>query len=411
MSVIALELPQEIIALKDGLARFIDTEVIPRHHGNRELFEDERRLYEPDGRYVPQVVALKREVRMASAKAGYYTMCAPESLGGAGLGRLAYFVAWEEIFRRCGGHYWLGYQTIAGWTRGPSPVLDKVTPRAREEILATMMTGERTMCFGMSEPDAGSDVQAMRTRATADGDGWRISGRKIWTTSSPGADWIIVFAVSDSDAAAARKGGISAFLVPTSAPGFQIQRIVRMMGSAGGDEAEIVLDDIKVEPWQLVGTLHKGLAIGLLGVSLGRVYNMARAVGLGRWGLEMALNYAATRRTFGKPIAEYQGVSFPLAESAMELHGAHLMALNCAQLLDRGLPAIKEMSMAKSYAVAAGTRALDRAMQVHGAMGFTNELGLTEAWGHIRRAGIADGSHEIMKRTIAQRLFAGDTEV
>ena len=182
-----------------------------------------------------------------------------------------------------------------------------------------------------------------------------------------------------------------------------------MFGSIGGDEAELRLEEIAVEPWQLVGELHQGFQTALYGVSIGRVYNSARAVGYGRWALEKALEYSKTREAFGKPIAEYQGVGFPLAESAMELHAAHLMGLNAAGLLDQGELAIKELSMAKAYAVEIGVRAVDRAMQAHGAMGFTNELHLTEAWHSLRAVNVADGTNEILRRTIWQRLLKGDT--
>jgi acyl-CoA dehydrogenase len=160
-----------------------------------------------------------------------------------------------------------------------------------------------------------------------------------------------------------------------------------------------------------VGELHDGFKNAVFGVSMGRIYNSARALGLARWSLELALDYAGTRQAFGKPISEYQGVTFPLAESAMELHGAHLMGLNAAMLLDKGELAIKELSMAKAYAVEVGARAIDRAMQTHGAMGFTNELGLTEAYNTVRVVNVADGTNEILRRTIAHRLLGGDVEL
>jgi alkylation response protein AidB-like acyl-CoA dehydrogenase len=411
MTAIAFEIPQEVRALRDGIAGFIRAEVVPRHDQHHDLLHDPQRLYAKDGRYVPAVVALIREVRMAAAKAGYYTMSVPLELGGGGLGLLAYFVAWEQIYRQCGMQHWLGAYTVSHWAFGPSVVLRQVTPRAQETILADMMAGRTSMCFGLSEPGAGSDAAMLKTRAESDGNGWRIHGRKIWTTNAPQADWVIVFAITDPERGKRKAGGISAFLVPTSAPGFQVESVIRLFGHAGGNEAQLVFDGVRVEPDQLVGSLNDGFKIGLLGVSLGRVYNTARAVGLGRWALEKALDYAKQREAFGQKIAEYQGVTFPLAESAMELHAAHLMGLNAAQLLDRGERAIKELSMTKAYAVEVGFRAVDRAMQTHGAIGFTNELHLTHAWHDLRVINVADGTNEILRRTIAQRLLAGDTEL
>jgi alkylation response protein AidB-like acyl-CoA dehydrogenase len=411
MGAIAFPVTEEIEALADGVERFLAAEVFPRHRADHRLLSEPRLTYAEDGRYAPEVVRHIREVRMAAAEAGYYTMSVPGELGGGGLGMLAYFHVWERIYRLCGSHHWLGAYTVSHWAFGPSSVLTQVTARAREEILADMMAGRTSMCFGMSEPGAGSDATMIRTRATRDGDGWRIDGRKIWTTNSPQADWCIVFAVTDPERAARKAGGISAFLVPTNAPGFTLESVIRMHGSVGGNEGQLLFDGLRVEPWQLVGELHDGFRIGLLGVSIGRVYNTARAVGLGRWALEMALAYAKQREAFGKAITEYQGVTFPLAESAMELHAAHLMALNVATLLDRGERAVKELSMTKAYAVEIGARAIDRAMQTHGAIGFTNEIGLVHAWQDVRNVNVADGTNEILRRTIVQRLLAGDTEV
>jgi alkylation response protein AidB-like acyl-CoA dehydrogenase len=411
MSAIAWELPEEIRAVRDGLVDFVRKEVLPRHDKHRDLFEDQRRLYREDGRFSDELKGLIGEVRRASAKAGYYNMCVPESLGGGGLAHLAYFVGWEALFHLCGPQNWLMLYVISHWAFGPSRLLEKVTPEARDKILAPMMAGEASMCFGLSEPGAGSDAAALATKAVPDGNAWRLTGRKIWTSNSPVADYCIVFAITDAERAAARKGGISAFLVPTSSPGFEVQRIIKLFGHIGGDEAELRLEDVRVEPWQLVGELHQGFAAALYGVSLGRIYNSARAVGYGRWALEKELDYAQQRKAFGKAIAEYQGVTFPLAESAMELHAAHLMGLNVATLLDQGASAVKELAMTKAYAVQVGYRAVDRAMQTHGAMGFTNELGLHHAWHSLRIVNVADGTNEILNRSIVQRLLKGDVEL
>ena len=411
MSAIAIDLPEDVIAARDGIVAFAVQEVIPRHEAHRSLFEDPRALYAESGRFSQAAIDIIREIRTASAAAGFYHMCVPEDLGGAGLGHLAYYVAWEALFHRCGPQNWLMLYALAHWAFGPSRLLDRVTAEARSQIMPGLMSGAESMCFGLSEPNAGSDASMIKTRAVKDGDGWRISGRKIWTSNAPIADYCVVFAVTDAEKAAAKRGGISAFIVPTDALGFTVERVIRLFGHIGGDEAEIAFDDVLVEPWQLVGELDKGFAVALYGVSLGRIYNSARSVGYGRWALEKALDYAQTREAFGAPIATYQGVMFPLAESATELHGAHLMGLNAAQLLDDGQPAIKELSMTKVYSVQVGVRALDRAIQAHGAMGFTNELGLTEAWHTLRVVNVADGTNEILYRTIAQRLLKGDLAI
>jgi acyl-CoA dehydrogenase len=402
----------EFAAIREGLAAFVRTEVIGRHERHAQLFDDAHAQYQADGRLHPEVLALMRQVREASARAGYYNMCVPTTLGGTGLGYFAWFSAWEQVFRSCGGKYFiLGDMVLAHWATGPSAVLEQLTPTARERLLPTLLDGTRTMCFGMSEPGAGSDATMMKTRAVRHGDGWRITGNKIWTTNSPYADLCIVFAVTDAERAARRKGGISAFLVPTDAPGFSVQKVIRMWGHAGGNEALLAFDEVEVQPWQLVGELHRGFAIAMLGVNLGRLYNVARAVGLGRWALEAAFEYVKLRQAFGAPLADHQGITFPLVDAASQVHAAHLMALNVARLLDGGHAARKELSLAKLFGMQAGTSAVDRAIQAHGAMGFTNEMHLAQAFLLLRILQMADGSNEILRRTALKEMLGGDVEL
>jgi len=411
VTAIGFEIPADITRIVAGLTQFVRAEVVTRHEKHAALLDDPRQRYGPDGRYAPAVVDLIREVRMASAAAGYFNLCVPVSMGGLGQGHLAYYVAWEAINHLCGPHHWLGTFALSHWAFGPSVVLEQLTKGARERALADLVSGRRSMCFGLSEPGAGSDATMITTRAVAEGDGWRISGRKMWTSNITFADWIVVFAVTDPARAAAKRGGISAFLVPTTASGFALQRVTLLQGDIGGAEGESTFDAVRVEPWQLVGALHEGFRIALLGVSLGRVYNAARAVGLARWALEKAVAYAGQRVAFGVAIAEHQGVAFPLAESAMEVHAAHLAGLNAALLLDRGERAIKELSIAKAYSVEVCLRAVDRAIQTHGGMGLTNEVGLVHAYNTLRIINIADGTNEILRRTIFQQLARGDLDL
>lgn len=411
MSAIATPLPEDVVAARDGILAFAEQEILPRHAQHQALFENPRALYDEDGRFSPALRELISEVRQTSSQAGFYQMCVPEALGGGGLGHLAYYVAWEALFHRCGPQNWLMLYALAHWAFGPSRLLEQVTVEAQNIIMPGLLKGTQSMCFGLSEPNAGSDASMIKTKAERDGDGWRISGRKIWTSNAPVADYCVIFAVTDNERAAAKQGGISAFIVPTDSPGFAVQRIIKLFGHIGGDEAELAFDELYVEPWQVVGELNKGFAAALYGVSLGRIYNSARAVGYGRWAVELALEYAQTREAFGTTISNYQGVTFPLAESATQLHAAHLMGLNAAMLLDQGSPAIKELSMAKAYSVQVGYHAVDQAIQTHGAMGFTNEIGLTEAWHALRIVNVADGTNEILNRTIAQRLLKGDLDI
>ena len=402
MACVTKEQPlEEIIA---GLRTFLESEVIARHDRAGADLRDPRFVYDAEGRLSPTVLEQMREVREASARAGYYTMLAPVEVGGGGLGFEALYRCWETVYRRCGPHYWLGYHALAHWARGPGRLLLAMTQQAQTEVAPGLLRGTTTLCFGMSEPDAGSDIWGMRTEAIRVEGGWRLNGTKQWITNSPYAEYAIIFAVTDRVALESRRGGISAFLVPAGPGGFTIDSLIPMFGHSGADEGIVRLDGCCVPDSHLVGVVDDGLALAMSGVSEGRLYNSARAIGLARWALAEAVNYAETRVTFGRPIIDNQGVSFPLADSAMEIHSARLAGLDCARGLDRGGRNRTVLSMAKALSTETAVRVIDRAVQVHGAMGFTNEVGLAEAWQQVRRICVADGSTEMMRRQIVRGL-------
>jgi acyl-CoA dehydrogenase len=248
----------------------------------------------------------------------------------------------------------------------------------------------------------------MRTHAHRDGDEWVISGTKQWISSSPHASAAILFAVTDADQERARKGGISCFFVPMHTEGVRIDSVIKVYGESGGNEAIISFSDVRVPIDHLIGEENRGLALALSGVSRGRIFNSGRTVGLARWALESALEYAESRHTFGSPLIEYQGISFPLAENAMEIYAARCLAIDCAKKLDAGENAVMELAMAKAYCSEVCYRAYDQAIQTHGAMGITNEVKLYNGWHQARTQRIADGSAEMMRRMIVSRLAKGD---
>lgn len=388
----------------EGLRHFLLAEVIPRHVELEASTGGKQRIYAQDGSFTPQVRQLIREVRQLSAKSDYYSMLAPADIGGGGLGYEALYRVWETVYRECGARYWLGYSAVAHWSRGPSHLLALASEAVRNDLLPELLDGSSSLCFAMSEPDAGSDAWQMRTRAQRCDGGWLISGTKQWITNGPYADYVAVIAVDDMERSRARKGGLTAFLTPMDRPGLQVDSVIEMFGHPGGDEAILSFDEVFVPDSHVIGEVGRGMEVAMAGVSTGRLYNTARAVGLAKWGLDLALRYAEERTAFGQPIIEFQGVAFPLAESAMQVHAAQLMGLDCARLLDAGLEARLELSMAKAYATEMATRVIDAAMQTHGAMGFTNEVGLSEAWQQVRRICVADGTAEMMRRQVVGQL-------
>jgi acyl-CoA dehydrogenase len=323
----------------------------------------------------------------------------------------ALFTIWESLYHRYGPGRILPYDVVGHWTSGPGLILENVSKNQASDVIDEVMSGRKAMCFGMSEPDAGSDAWAISTQATPDGSEWRLNGTKQWTTNGPTADLILVFAVTDDAVRRSKKGGITAFLVPMNGPGVRVDSVVKLFGDIGGKEATVSFTDAPVGRAQIVGEIGQSMRLGLSGVGIGRIYNAARGVGLGRWALERSIAYADIRMTFGAKIGDNQGIQFPLAETGMELYAASTTALDCADRLDCGIPSKKELAMVKAYATETWFRAFDRAIQVHGGMGLTNEVRLVDGFMQARIARIADGSAEMMRRAIWRELSRGDVQI
>ncbi|MGE8064180.1 acyl-CoA dehydrogenase family protein [Pseudomonas sp. NPDC089569] len=404
-------LPSEWVAFGDALIRFIEREVEPLEKEHAALLHNERHLYTEEGCYAPAVTELRKRVRMLSAEAGFYTALSDESLGGGGLGAQAAVYIQERLNAYVGPSRHL-IQTVilpSPFTNGLTPVLKHMDPAVLDLYREDIASGEKTLCFGLSEPDAGSDVFGMRTRAVRDGNDWLITGTKQWITNAPYADYAMIFAVTDEEKARAGRGGITGFFLPTDTPGFAVPSVIPTMGHLGADIGIVTLDNVRVPDSHRLGPVDRGLSVALDGVNAGRVGMAAGCLGLARWALDQAIEYAKVRKTFGKPIAEHQSVQNMLAECAMDIYASKTMIQHCAWLLDQGQAATKEVSIIKASATEMLCRVMDRCMQVHGGMGLTNELRLEEGFRFARTMRIPDGTSEIQRRTIAKRLLDGDT--
>jgi acyl-CoA dehydrogenase len=392
----------------NGLLAFLNAEVVPLEERLHDVMHDPRQLWDENGREVAQVTAARRQVRMASAAVGYYAMFTPVSAGGSGLGARLSFLCWEALHHAHGPGERLVYNAIAHWASGPSSLWAHASPALQSSHRPRVLSGELLGCFGMSEPDAGSDAWRMQTRALKDGDVWRINGMKQWTSFAPTADFSLVFAVTDPEMVQARKGGVSCFFVPASAPGFSIDSVIRLYGEIGGREAIVSLTDVEVSDDFRLGEVNRGFQLAMEGATQGRFYNSARSVGLSRWALERSVEYARNREASGKPIGDHQAIQILLADSATDIYAVRAMGLECATKAERGEDIRRDAAMTKLFATNAANRVFDRAMQVHGGMGLTNELRLHEGWKTVRAIRIADGTDEILRRTIAKELLKGD---
>ena len=408
----------------DGLLSFAESECIPVEQRYREILENEAKLFGEDKRLIPEIREARDEIRRRSAKAGYWAMFAPESIGGDDLPGVVGVHLLENLNRKYGaGHLmitfangFLGTPLVGGFVDGPSHMFTQANETIKTDIVPHLMAGEKTTCFGATEPDAGSDLWNLKTRARKDGDEWVINGTKQWITNSPYADYAIVFAITNEEKYAKRNmfdSGITTFIIDTKQPGVDTNTIFPIMGHVSSDCGSVIMEDVRVKDEYILGNLDQGLITAMAGISEGRLSIASSMVGLAEWALDMSIQYAKERQTFGRPLADRQAIQWMLADSAIEIFNAKYATLRTAELVQEypttGRLPVKEISIAKAYAVEMCQAVCDRAIQIHGGMGLSNELHLEEAFRIARTLRIPDGTSEVQRRTIAGQLLRGDT--
>ena len=404
-----------------GMQQFVDFEVLPMEREMGDVLIDERKFFDETGKARPEVMEARKQVRMKSSSAGYYGMFAPVSVGGGGLGARSMVFVEEALYRRYGpgrplitwAKGFLSQPTLASFVDGPSHMLVAVSDAVRKDYLPSIASGEKMVCFALSEADAGSDVWGIKTRAKRDGDDWVINGSKQWITNSPYADYAVVFAITNEEMLKERKGGISAFFVEMSGAGYTFDGVLPVMGHQGGDCGSMSFDNVRIPADRLVGVQDQGFQIAMFGISEGRVSISANCIGMCEYALDRSLEYAQQRMSFGKPISEYQAIQFMLADMAIDIYTMKYMVLQTAAQVEHfpqtGRLPVKEISITKAYAVEKTQECYDRAIQVHGGMGLTNEMPLNEGFRIARTLRIPDGTGEIQRRTIARQMLRGDT--
>jgi len=271
----------------------------------------------------------------------------------------------------------------------------------RERYLAPYVQNGTVSAIGISEPGAGADPAAMATRAVRDGDTWTINGRKIWITRAADADFTILMAVTDK--AKGARGGISAFLVDKGTPGFNVLRRIPMLG--GQFTYEVALEDCRVPHANLLGVEGQGFAPMQVRLSTRRLQMASWSIGMAERALEMMLEYAPQRVTFGEPLANRQAVQWWIADAATKIKAARLMTYETAFKLDNNRDVRTDISMVKAYATEMAYEVLDHAMQMYGAMGMTKELPLQLMQAQMRTMRIYDGPTEVHKWVVARTLL------
>lgn len=331
---------------------------------------------------------------------GLFGLSIPAEYGGLGLSVFQKALVHEQLGR---GPWGLASFISVHTGIGCVGICKFGSPAQKDHYLPKMATGEWLGSFALTEPGAGSDAGAMTTRAERKGDHYVLNGRKMFITNAPLAHQYMLFARGDK--------GITAFIVDRESPGLSIGSIFDTTGHQGSQISEIVLEDCKIPANALVGEEGKGFDYAKRTLAEGRTTLAARCVGAGQKALELALQYAEERHTFGKPLAEHQSIAFKLAQMAARIDAARLLVYRSAWLLDRGEQAIRESSTAKLVAAENAWQTVDDAMQIFGGNGYIRgEYMIDRLWRDVRVARVYDGSSEVQQIVIAQRLRKGDVE-
>jgi butyryl-CoA dehydrogenase len=331
---------------------------------------------------------------------GLLGMLVPEEYEGAAADHVAYALAVEEIAAGDGA-----CSTIMSVHNsvGCVPVLRFGTAQQKERFLKPMARGEMLAAFCLTEPEAGSDASAIKTRARRAGNRYVLSGTKQFITSGAHAKVAIVFAVTAPDSG---KKGISAFIVPTDLPGWRVARVEHKLGQRASDTAQIVFDEMALTPDLLLGDEGQGYRIALANLEGGRIGVGAQSVGMARAAFEAATSYARERRSFGVPIADHQAVAFRLADMATRIEAARQLVLHAAALRDAGVPCLKEAAMAKLYASEMAERVCSDAIQIHGGYGYLQDFPVERIYRDVRVCQIYEGTSDIQRLVISRQILA-----
>lgn len=379
-----VQLPQDLELLRTQTRRLVDRDLRPR------TLEIERERKIPD-----ELVAKLREL-------GYFGITIPERYGGLGLSTLAHAVVQEELAR---AHAAFNMLISGNNGIGVMGIVLAGTEEQKERWLPRLAAGESIAAFALTEPNAGSDAQAIETRAVRDGDRFILNGTKHYISRGDIADLVTVFAVTDP--ATRARGGITAFVVEKGTPGFRVARIQDSMGSDVVKQAELVFEDCAVPLGNVVGEIGQGFATAMRILDLGRLSLAARCLGTMEELMSLSVAHAKNRVQFRKPIAEQPAIQHMLADTATDIAMLRPALYDAASRRDAGEAVTQAAAMLKLYASEALGRAADRAVQIHGGMGFMRDCVVEGIYREARMMRIVEGTSEIQRMLIARGVLEG----
>jgi len=370
--------------LVDTVRAFVEKELTP-HEAEVERTNQVR----------PELIA---EIRRKAKAAGLYAANMPEDLGGGGLDAVSMALVERELGRTS---FALQYAVAR-----PSNILRACKGEQIERYLLPAVRGERVECLALSEPAAGSDLRSMKTRAVRDGDHFVVNGTKHFISYADVADFAILFAASgEEDTKHGAKRKITSFLVDKGIPGFEVRMGPHSVSHRGFHHCELIFTDCRIHERQILGEEHHGFDVANEWLGATRLTVAVQCIGRAQRALEMATQWAATRKQFGQTIGRFQGVSFKLADMATEIAAAELLALHAAWKLDQGSVADQDFAMAKLFATETLARVTDHAVQIFGGMGLMEELPIERLWRDARVERIWDGTSEIQRHIISRSLL------
>ncbi|MEV8516382.1 acyl-CoA dehydrogenase family protein [Dactylosporangium sp. NPDC051484] len=376
------ELNDEQQQFRENVRRFVERDIRPV-----------ARDMEQAGSYPEKIVETMKDM-------GLFGMTVPTQYGGLGLDSVSLAVVFEEIARG-----WMGIAGILGsHSVGCRLVSMFGTDDQKSRYLPALATGQRRTGIGLTEPDAGSDLQGISTRARKDGDHYIVTGRKSWITNARHADPLPVLVKTDPEANP-RHRGMSVLLIDRDTPGFEVVRDLGKLGYKGPETCELVLDEARVPADRLLGGEEgHGLQQVLSALEIGRINVAARSVGVAQAALDAARAYARQRHAFGKPIGSFQAIQLKLADLATEAQAARLLTWWAADRLDRGERADTETGMAKMFASEVALRSSLESMRIHGAYGYSTEYEVERLYRDAPLMAIGEGTNDILRMVIARGL-------
>ncbi|NLM83960.1 MAG: acyl-CoA dehydrogenase [Clostridiales bacterium] len=342
-----------------------------------------------------------KELLDKMAKAGFFGIKTPVKYGGQGSDMLSYVLVIEELARVS------AVTTV--WVSAPNslgggPLLLAGTEEQLQKYLVPVAKGEKIMAFGLTEPNAGSDAGATSTTAVRDGDYWILNGRKTFITHAPVADYCIIYAKTDKTQKGSR--GISAFIVDMKLPGVSLGKPEKKMGLIGAPTSDIILEDVRVHQSDMLGEEGKGFTNAMKTLDIGRIGVAAMSIGVAQGALDETIRYAKERKQFGRRIADFQEISFMIADMATKLQAAKELVYRAAQLKDMNSPdATQAASMAKYYATEVCNEIAAKAVQIHGGYGYIKEYKVERIYRDCRVFTIFEGTSQVQKMVIANTLL------